>query len=70
MGSGAHYFGMQEGRAEARAEVERLRAEAAWRKQAMCDAKDALACGDVPAAWDALNRHEAGFIPTSTSKED
>lgn len=32
--------------------------EAEWRREAMGDARDALACGDYEAAWVALNRHE------------
>lgn len=31
--------------------------ECAWRKQAMIDARDALACSNIKAAWDALDRH-------------
>lgn len=34
-------------------------AESIWRKEAMMDARDALACGDTSAAWTALTRHEA-----------
>jgi hypothetical protein len=29
-----------------------------WRKRAMIDARDALACGATGAAWTALTRHE------------
>lgn len=32
--------------------------ETAWRKRAMVDARDHLACGETTAAWTALTRHE------------
>lgn len=37
--------------------------EAEWRRQVMSDAKDALACGDSAAAYEALTRHERDGYP-------
>lgn len=38
-------------------------AEAVWRQRVMGEAKEALACGDGEAAYEALTRHEREGYP-------
>lgn len=45
-----------------------LRNEAGWRREVMSAAKDALACGDAAAAYEALTRHEREGYPFATEE--